>query len=65
MHYLRRGSLKVDGFKTLATFSLNEKLSILDPNTSARFADKLKSVLSETLEDDSFIYGHRTESMFF
>src|SRR5258706_16411999 len=64
MRQIRKGALKFDAFKAHATFSLNQKLPIGNPELIGEFIASTKRELDAILANESFLHGQRTESMF-
>jgi len=64
MKQVRQGSLKFDGFRPFASFAFEQKLSLSAPETPAKFASQLAAEIRKATDDDKFVFGHRTESMF-
>jgi hypothetical protein len=64
MHEIRKRALKFDGFKSFASFALEQGISPLTASAHSEFLRRLTEEIRAAAEDDKFMFGNRTEAMF-
>jgi len=64
MKPIKRDPIRFDVFNALAQFSHEQRLSVTDPKTADPFLQQIRSSLHATVNNESFLYGQRTQAMF-
>lgn len=64
MKKLQRDPLRFDIFNALAVYGREENISLQKPETSVGFVERIRKSIGESLTNDRFLHGLRTQAMF-